>query len=235
VFKLLASNSESIRIKALKLLGFYLQKCTLKRKGDSMNGHNLFQLLTDRLLVYQTEFSMAIYNTLYEIMIERTILQVIDTYHVDPDPTHRIENSSIIKTIASLLRTEAKTMQTVAIKKQFLNDLIGLCRTSKENRRIILQMSVWQELLIALAYIHPTDDDEIDITNLVFGLFKILLYHAIKFEFGGWRVWIDTLSILHSRVSVPPRLAAAFVASCLMVSLNCCLSKRLPKRNISRE
>jgi hypothetical protein len=62
-------------------------------------------------------------------------------------------------------------------------------------------MSVWQEFLIALAYIHPNDDDEVEITNLVFELFKILLYHAIKYEYGGWRVWIDTLSILHSRVN----------------------------------
>ncbi len=167
-----------------------------------MNAHNLFQLLTDRLLMFQNEFSMSIYNTLYEIMVERTVLQVVDTYHLDPDTSHRIENSALIKTIAALLRAESKTMQTLAIKKQFLTDLIGLCKSSKENRRTILQMSVWQELLIALAYLHPMDEDEIEITKLVFSLFKILLYHAIKFEFGGWRVWIDTLSILHSRVSV---------------------------------
>lgn len=61
-------------------------------------------------------------------------------------------------------------------------------------------MSVWQEFLIALAYINPNGEDEVEITNLVFELFKILLYHAIKFEYGGWRVWIDTLSIFHSRV-----------------------------------
>lgn len=30
---------------------------------------------------------------------------------------------------------------------------------------------------------------------------KILLHHALKYEFGGWRVWIDTLSILHGRVN----------------------------------
>ncbi|CAF5068562.1 unnamed protein product, partial [Rotaria socialis] len=26
-------------------------------------------------------------------------------------------------------------------------------------------------------------------------------HHAIKFEYGGWRVWIDTLSILHGRIT----------------------------------
>ncbi len=104
--------------------------------------------------------------------------------------------------IATLLRNDhAKNMQIVSIKKQFLSDLIHLCRHSRENRRIVLQMSVWQEFLIALAYISPKDEDEIEITNSVFEIFKILLYHAIKYEYGGWRVWIDTLSIFHSRVN----------------------------------
>lgn len=62
-------------------------------------------------------------------------------------------------------------------------------------------MSVWQEYLLSLAYVYPTDDIQIEITDRVFGLLKILLHHAIKYEFGGWRVWIDTLSILHGRVT----------------------------------
>ena len=62
-------------------------------------------------------------------------------------------------------------------------------------------MSVWQEFLIGLAYVYPETPNEVEVTNLVYKLFKILLHHAIKYEYGGWRVWIDTLSILHSRVS----------------------------------
>lgn len=62
-------------------------------------------------------------------------------------------------------------------------------------------MSVWQEFLIGMAYVYPIDQEEIEITDMVFKIFKILLYHAVKYEYGGWRVWIDTLSILHSRVS----------------------------------
>ena len=38
-------------------------------------------------------------------------------------------------------------------------------------------------------------------TDMVFAIFRILLHHAIKYEYGGWRVWIDTLAILHSKVS----------------------------------
>ena len=29
----------------------------------------------------------------------------------------------------------------------------------------------------------------------------MLLHHAVKYEFGGWRVWVDTLAIVHSKVS----------------------------------
>lgn len=29
----------------------------------------------------------------------------------------------------------------------------------------------------------------------------MLLHHAIKHEYGGWRVWVDTLAIVHSKVS----------------------------------
>lgn len=62
-------------------------------------------------------------------------------------------------------------------------------------------MSVWQDYLLGLAYVYPNNEIQIEITDRVFGLLKILLYHAIKYEFGGWRVWIDTLSILHGRVT----------------------------------
>ena len=30
---------------------------------------------------------------------------------------------------------------------------------------------------------------------------RMLLHHAIKYEYGGWRVWVDTLAIVHSKVS----------------------------------
>lgn len=62
-------------------------------------------------------------------------------------------------------------------------------------------MSVWQEWLFSLAYIYPRNHEEQKITDMVMALFRMLLHHAIKYEFGGWRVWIDTLAILHSKVS----------------------------------
>lgn len=62
-------------------------------------------------------------------------------------------------------------------------------------------MSVWQEWLIAMAYIHPKNGEEQKISDMVYSLFRMLLHHAIKHEYGGWRVWVDTLAIVHSKVS----------------------------------
>lgn len=45
------------------------------------------------------------------------------------------------------------------------------------------------------------NSDEQKITEMVYAIFRILLYHAVKYEWGGWRVWVDTLSITHSKVS----------------------------------
>ena len=49
--------------------------------------------------------------------------------------------------------------------------------------------------------IHPSTEEETRISDMVFSLFRMLLHHAIKFEYGGWRVWVDTLAIVHSKVS----------------------------------
>ena len=61
-------------------------------------------------------------------------------------------------------------------------------------------MSVWQDWLFSLAYIYPRDEYEKRVTEMVMALFRQLLHHGLKYEHGGWRVWIDTLAILHSKV-----------------------------------
>ncbi|EMP39651.1 Lipopolysaccharide-responsive and beige-like anchor protein, partial [Chelonia mydas] len=47
----------------------------------------------------------------------------------------------------------------------------------------------------------PKNSEEQKITEMVYAIFRILLYHAVKYEWGGWRVWVDTLSITHSKVT----------------------------------
>ena len=51
-----------------------------------------------------------------------------------------------------------------------------------------------------MAYIHPKNAEEQKTSDMVYSLFRMLLHHAIKHEYGGWRVWVDTLAIVHSKV-----------------------------------
>lgn len=107
----------------------------------------------------------------------------------------------ILKVVATLIRQSKQTEQLLEVKKLFLSDMTLLCNNNRENRRTVLQMSVWQEWLIAMAYIHPKNAEEQKISDMVYSLFRMLLHHAIKYEYGGWRVWVDTLAIVHSKVS----------------------------------
>ncbi|CAF3907510.1 unnamed protein product [Rotaria magnacalcarata] len=201
VFKLLASSSEITRLQALKLLGFFLQRSTVKRKTDAMQPHNLFSLLADRLLLHPNSFTMATYNVLFEILVEKVSGLLVEKRTSEITPDWKIENPAMIKVIATLLRHASDNIHQYDIKLRFLDDLILLASASRDNRRTILQMSVWQDYLFGLAYVYPTQEIQIEITDRVFDLLKILLHHAIKFEYGGWRVWIDTLSILHGRIT----------------------------------
>lgn len=131
----------------------------------------------------------------------------------------------ILKVVATLIRQSKQTEQLLEVKKLFLSDMTLLCNNNRENRRTVLQMSgrsikipmigiflkelnsflkkhlVWQEWLIAMAYIHPKNTEEQKISDMVYSLFRMLLHHAIKHEYGGWRVWVDTLAIVHSKVN----------------------------------
>lgn len=106
----------------------------------------------------------------------------------------------ILKVVATLVRQSKQTEQLLEVKKLFLSDMTLLCNNNRENRRTVLQMSVWQEWLIAMAYIHPKNSEEQKLSDMVYSLFRMLLHHAIKYEYGGWRVWVDTLAIVHSKV-----------------------------------
>ncbi|XP_076273573.1 A kinase anchor protein rugose isoform X3 [Rhynchophorus ferrugineus] len=201
IFKLLASESQLIRLQALKLLGFFLSRSTHKRKYDVMSPYNLYTLLADRLLLNEESLSLSTYNVLYEIMTEHISQQILYTRHPEPESHFRLENPMVLKVVATLIRQSKQTEQLLEVKKLFLSDMTLLCNNNRENRRTVLQMSVWQEWLIAMAYIHPQNTEEQKLSDMVYALFRMLLHHAIKYEYGGWRVWVDTLAIVHSKVS----------------------------------
>ncbi|XP_028258851.1 lipopolysaccharide-responsive and beige-like anchor protein isoform X2 [Parambassis ranga] len=201
IYKLLASKSEGIRVQALKVMGYFLKHLSPKRKAEVMLSYGLFSLLTERLMLHSSQFTMTTYNVLFEILTEQICTQVIHKQHPDPDSTVKILNPQILKIIAALLKNSPPSPESMEVRRVFLSDMIKLFNNSRENRRSLLQCSVWQEWMLSLCYINPRNNEEQKITEMVYAIFRILLYHAIKYEWGGWRVWVDTLSITHSKVT----------------------------------
>lgn len=201
VYKLLASKSEGIRVQALKVMGYFLKHLAPKRKAEIMLGHGLFSLLGERLMLQTTSITMTTYNVLFEMLIEQICTQVIHKQHPDPDSTVKIQNPQVLKVIATLLRNSSRCPETMEVHRVFLSDMIKLFNNSRDNRRSLLQCSVWQEWMLSLCYFNPKNSDEQKITEMVYAIFRILLYHAVKYEWGGWRVWVDTLAITHSKVT----------------------------------
>ncbi|XP_034146941.1 lipopolysaccharide-responsive and beige-like anchor protein isoform X3 [Esox lucius] len=201
IYKLLASKSEGIRVQALKVMGYFLKHLPAKRKSEVMLGHGLFSLLTERLMLHASPFTMTTYNVLFEILTEQICTQVIHKQHPDPDSTVKILNPQVLKVIAALLKNSPPSPESMEVRRIFLSDMIKLFNNSKENRRSLLQCSVWQEWMLSLCFINPKSSEEQKISEMVYAIFRILLYHAVKYEWGGWRVWVDTLSITHSKVT----------------------------------
>ncbi|XP_077064158.1 neurobeachin isoform X5 [Siphateles boraxobius] len=201
VYKLMASKSESIRVQALKVLAYFLKHLGHKRKVEIMHTNSLFTLLGERLMLHSNTLSITTYNTLYEILTEQVCTQVVHKPHAEPDSTVKIQNPMILKVVATLLKSSTASADLMEVRRLFLSDMIKLFSNSRENRRCLLQCSVWQDWMFSLSYINPKNSEEQKITEMVYNIFRILLYHAIKHEWGGWRVWVDTLSIAHSKVT----------------------------------
>ncbi|KAB1267926.1 Neurobeachin [Camelus dromedarius] len=172
-----------------------------RRKVEIMHTHSLFTLLGERLMLHTNTVTVTTYNTLYEILTEQVCTQVVHKPHPEPDSTVKIQNPMILKVVATLLKNSTPSAELMEVRRLFLSDMIKLFSNSRENRRCLLQCSVWQDWMFSLGYINPKNSEEQKITEMVYNIFRILLYHAIKYEWGGWRVWVDTLSIAHSKVT----------------------------------
>lgn len=213
IFTLIGSQTESVRVSAIRLLSLFLSQCSHKKKQDIMGPNNLFMLLCDKLKTHES-LNYPTYEALVDLMLETDTSTRPKTNGGTRDMSKfRIENSQVIKVIASLLHEggdlkykacmDSKLLKKLEerddLRRLFITDLWNLIVGSKENRRIILQMSVWQHWLINL--LDSTIEDSQLLRDQVLAIFRVLLYHAIRYEYGGWRVWIDTLAIIHTKVS----------------------------------
>ncbi|CAF4288942.1 unnamed protein product, partial [Adineta steineri] len=98
-------------------------------------------------------------------LVEKVNGPIVEKRSAEITSDWKIENSAMIKVIATLLRNSPDNIYLYDIKSRFLDDMILLSCASRENRRIILQMSVWQEYLLGIAYIYPSDDRQIEVTK----------------------------------------------------------------------
>lgn len=253
IFTLIGSQSEKVRIQALKLLSLFLSQCSHKKKQDIMAPNNLFMLLCDKLSTYKP-MTFETYEALMDIVLETDDDSNMKDQQSSQGSSRdmskrRIENSLVIKVIATLLYEERNLQDKAGvrstenlnhnnaapdIRKIFINDLWNLIVCSKENRRVILQMSVWQHWLINL--IDSTIEDSQLLRDQVLAIFRVLLYHAIRYEYGGWRVWIDTLAIIHTKVSYDEfRLQFTSPETSPLSSHSCEQGHKMIPRKLSKE
>ena len=138
--------------------------------------------------------TVQLYTTLFELLVETP-------HHLKTRST-RIVNPAVLKVIANTIRQGGENDELMMkLRILFLDDLIRLFQAAHENRKIMLQQSVWQDWLLALGSLKPQADDEKQCQEKVYRLLNILLHHSIKWEWGGWRVWIDTMALIHSSVA----------------------------------
>ncbi|KAM7540694.1 hypothetical protein Aperf_G00000021466 [Anoplocephala perfoliata] len=238
VFQLLGLPDEDCRLYALKMLGFFLKHSKPKQRQETVVQNGVFSHLSDRFLTVAPTFTMKTYNVFFELLTEDVSLKLTDKILPNPSPSHRIENSALLKTIALLIIHSKRTPELMTIRQAFLEHLLSLCLNSDANRRqsvlstvrserivsdvstnisaaadlvpvssasseakSLLQMSVWQDWVIGLASLFPQNEQNSYATATVMEILRCLLFYALRFEYGGWRVWIDTLAILHSRIT----------------------------------
>ena len=155
-----AAHKHELRLLSLRVLASFLSRSTAKRKQDTMSPANLFMLLAE-LLAKTGPLDAQLYGALMEVAMEAPL----GALRRGDAASLRLENPMLVKVIAVLDKPPA-------VKRAFLKDLWRLLVASRDNRRLLLQMSVWQQWLIALL-----DDEH---SAEVLALFKLLLYHALR-------------------------------------------------------
>ncbi|KAG2456941.1 NBEA protein, partial [Polypterus senegalus] len=173
------SQKEIISLRAFMLL--FLKQLILKDRG--VKEDELQSILNYLLTMHEDENIHDVLQLLVALMSEHPASMI---------PAFDQRNG--IRVIYKLLASKSESIRVQALKVlgYFLKHLGHKC---------LLQCSVWQDWMFSLGYINPKNPEEQKITEMVYNIFRILLYHAIKYEWGGWRVWVDTLSIAHSKVT----------------------------------
>ncbi|OAF67284.1 hypothetical protein A3Q56_04940 [Intoshia linei] len=198
VVKLLESKDAMIRNNTLKLFGYFLMYSSEERKFVTFQKHNICSLIAEKLMTNLTFLNIKVYNVLYEILIDVITPFVSMEKHPTIMKNARLQNPDIIITIISCIGKSEHCSELLDVVIIFLEDLYRLVVKSGINRRLILQLTVWQNWVYSLSFLRPSCDKENKINELIVDIIIVLLHHALKYENCGWRVWVDTISIIHS-------------------------------------
>ena len=63
-----------------------------RRKTEFMESQSLFMLVSERLLLYPDQITIATYNAMYEVMVENPCTQILRKPHQEPSPNTYIVN-----------------------------------------------------------------------------------------------------------------------------------------------
>ncbi|OXB62206.1 hypothetical protein ASZ78_013937 [Callipepla squamata] len=178
------ADSSGITPKGLGRVSYLpFEACSRRMQDRGVKEDELQSILNYLLTMHEDENIHDVLQLLVALMSEHPASMI-------PAFDQRNGIRVIYKLLAS--KSESIWVQALKVLGYFLKHLGHKC---------LLQCSVWQDWMFSLGYINPKNSEEQKITEMVYNIFRILLYHAIKYEWGGWRVWVDTLSIAHSKVT----------------------------------
>ncbi|KAJ7409171.1 hypothetical protein WISP_116325 [Willisornis vidua] len=173
------TQKEILSLRAFLLM--FIKQLVMKDYG--IKEDELQAILNYLLTIHEDDNLMDVLQLLVALMSEHPSSMI-------PAFDQRNGLQVVYKLLAS--QSEGIRVQALKVMGYFLKHLAP---------KSLLQCSVWQEWMLSLCCFNPKTSEEQKITEMVYTIFRILLYHAIKYEWGGWRVWVDTLSITHSKVT----------------------------------
>ena len=144
LFRILSSSAERIRIKAVKILVYYMASIPVKRKVDILSSYGLYDLIGQRMMLHLDGITLPTYNVMYEFCTEQPTAQIFEFKHPETEATTPLTNPLGLKTIANMINASRRSNQVLEIKRKFIADMILLFSHSRDNRRRLLQCTVWQ-------------------------------------------------------------------------------------------
>nr|CAH8853482.1 unnamed protein product [Trichobilharzia regenti] len=201
VFKLLTSEDEHVRIYSIKLFGLYLLYGKNLVYGNTVERFSLFSLLEDRLNSVSSQFTLLTYNALFEVLTESISPKIrVHPIIISEKSISMIKNPALLKVIAQLISQSEQTSDILSIKDTFIQHLFAFCAQNPSNKKIILQLSIWQDWLLRLAPLYPNNKMNAKFLVKILRLIRVLLIHGICYEYGSWQVFVDTLALIHLHI-----------------------------------